>query len=64
MAKTPGFITLQDHKDNFESDPKCRLINPAKSELGKVSQTILDNINNRLRAKLDRKQNKPHILII
>ena len=52
MAKTPAFITLKDHKDNFETNPKCRLINPSKSELGKVSKTILDNINNRLREVL------------
>ena len=46
MAKTPAFINLKDH------NPKCRLINPSKSELGKVSKTILDNINNRLREVL------------
>ena len=33
MAKKPAFITLKDHKENFESSPKCRLINPAKPEL-------------------------------
>ena len=52
MAQTPAFITLKDHKDNFDSHPKCRLINPAKSELGKVSKIILDEINNKLRSKL------------
>ena len=35
MAKKPAFITLKDHKDNFKSNRKCRLINPSKSELGK-----------------------------
>ena len=29
----------------------CHLINPAKSELGKVSKAILDNINNQIRAQ-------------
>ena len=52
MAQTPAFITLKDHKDNFDSHPKCRLINPAKSELGKVSKIILDEINNKSRSKL------------
>ena len=23
MAETEAFITLKDHKDNFESNPKC-----------------------------------------
>ena len=50
MAETEAFITLKDHKDNFESNPKCRLINPAKSELGKVSKVILDSINQEIRS--------------
>ena len=29
-----AFITLKDHKENFENNPKCRLINPAKSQIG------------------------------
>ena len=41
---SPCFITLKDHKDNFQSNPKCRLINPAKSNLGKVSASILKRI--------------------
>ena len=44
IAKQQAFITLKDHKDNFANHPPCRLINPAKSELGKVSKQILDNI--------------------
>ena len=43
-----AFITLKDHKDGFETTPKCRLINPAKSEVGRVSKMILENINNRI----------------
>ena len=31
-----AFITLKDYKENFNINPKCRLINPAKSELGKM----------------------------
>ena len=50
MNETPVFISLKDHKQNFENHTKCRLINPAKSKLGKVSKTILDNINNKIRA--------------
>ena len=45
LAKTPAFITLKDHKDNFQSSLHCRLINPSKSELGKVSKSIVENIN-------------------
>ena len=47
----PAFITLKDHKDNFRTKPKCRLINPAKPEIGKVSKFHLDNINQIIRKK-------------
>ena len=48
-SENPAFITLKDHKPNFENHPKCRLINPSKSSLGKVSKVILDRINNDIR---------------
>ena len=52
MAKQQAFITLKDHKDNFANRPTCRLINPAKSKLGKVSKQILDRIlNSEIRTK-------------
>ena len=37
-AKREAFITLKDHKPNFANNPTCRLINPAKSEIGKISK--------------------------
>ena len=40
-AEREAFITLKDHKDNFKSNPSCRLINPAKSEVGIVCKRIL-----------------------
>ena len=49
MAKKEAFITLKDHKDDFIINPKYRLVNPAKSELGKVSKTIIENINNKVK---------------
>ena len=32
LAKNPAFITLKNHKENFEASFFCRLINPSKSE--------------------------------
>jgi hypothetical protein len=49
MASKDAFVTLKDHKENFETNPKCRLINPAKSELGKISKIVLDDINTQIR---------------
>ena len=37
-AQRDAFITLKDHKDYFKNHPKCRLINPAKSEIGIISK--------------------------
>ena len=45
LAPKESFITLKDHKDNFQNNPTCHLINSTKSELGKVSKQILDKIN-------------------
>ena len=44
-ADKDAFITLKDHKPNFANKPTCRLINPTKSEIGKVSKKIFDRIN-------------------
>ena len=51
MAQRQAFISLKDHKENFQNNPKCRLINPAKNNLGLVSKQILDGINNTIRSK-------------
>ena len=47
-ANKAAFITLKDHKPNFTNKPTCRLINPTKSEIGKVSKGILDRINSNI----------------
>ena len=50
MDSTGAFILLKDHKPNFETNLPRRLINPAKSCVGKISKTILDGINSSLRS--------------
>ena len=52
-AEKTGFITFKDHKPNFERKLPCRLINPAKSELGKVSSVMLQEINECVRQKAE-----------
>ena len=51
-GKNEYFITLKDHKPNFKNNPKARLINPAKNEIGWISKNILDKINHQLRGSL------------
>ena len=47
-GKNNCFITLKDHKENFQNNPKVRLINPAKNEIGRISKNMLDKINKEL----------------
>jgi hypothetical protein len=48
LPEKPAYVTLKDHKENFRTHPTCRLINPTKSEIGKISKQLLDNINKRV----------------
>ena len=52
LPKTECFITLKDHKDNFYNKPTCRLINPTKNELGKISKQMIEGINQKLLKEL------------
>ena len=49
LAPRDAYITLKDHKDDFQANPKCRLINPSKGELGIVSRKKLQEINAQMR---------------
>ena len=33
---------MKDHKSNFPLNVECRLLNPDKNELGKISKSILE----------------------
>ena len=56
LAESNAFVTIKDHKDNFPNTIKCRLINPAKSEIGIMSRTHLQAINNCIRGKTNLNQ--------
>ena len=56
LAKAEALITLKDHKDNFCSHPTCHLLNPCKSELGKISKSILEEVNNTIKMTLNLNQ--------
>ena len=53
LAEAPAYVTLKDHKENFRSKPSCRLINPSKNEIGKISKIILEKIHKKLLKELD-----------
>ena len=56
LASKQAFITIKDHKENFKNNTKCRLINPMKSEIGKISQKKLQDITRALRNILNLNQ--------
>ena len=48
-SESNAFITIKDHKEGFPNSIKCRIINPASNNLGRVSKRILDKINGKCR---------------
>ena len=51
-----GYITVKDHKSCFPNTIKVQLINPCKPEIGKISKSMLQNINNIIRENEGLKQ--------
>ena len=47
------FIRLKDHKSDFKTNPECWLINPAKTQIGRVSKIIVQDICDSLRPALN-----------
>ena len=45
MQESECYITVKDHKEDFPHKISCRLINPSKWDIGKLSKIILDEIN-------------------
>ena len=50
-ATTECYVTLKDHKKNFTATQPCRLINPAKADIGRVAKIKLQEINREVRMK-------------
>ena len=51
-AKQDAFIALKGHKLNFANNPTCRLINPTKTEIGKIGKQTFDRINKNVTTNL------------
>ena len=49
-SESNAFLTIKDRKQEFPNTIKCRIINPASNNLGKVSKRVLDKINTKCRA--------------
>ena len=46
-----AFLTLKDHKEDFQENPKVRLINPTKPDIGKVAKKYLENMIDEIKIK-------------
>ena len=44
LQQQDAFITFKDHKPGFPNKPKCRVINPSKTNIGQVAKKILDQL--------------------
>ena len=51
MQETEAFITVKDHKEGFPHTLSFRLIDPSKSDIGKISKSILDKTNKAIVSK-------------
>ena len=45
MQEAETFLTVKDQKERFPHTLTFRLINPSKSDIGKISQSLLEIIN-------------------
>ena len=55
-VESDAFLTIKDHKPNFPGRVQCRLINPAKSNIGKISKAILENTVKDIKARTNHNQ--------
>ena len=55
LDKNEACVAIKDHKEGLPNKISCRLINPSKTDIGKMSKQILDSVNNNIR----KKQSKP-----
>ena len=52
LKESPPSISIKDHKTDFPKRTSCRLINPTRSNMGKISKRILDKINKKIRLSI------------
>ena len=45
LQESEAYSTVKDHKDGFPNKISCRLKNPSKTDIGKISKSILDRVN-------------------
>ena len=51
LDENEAYVTIKDHKEGFPDKISSRLINPSKTDIGKISKQILDRISNNMLEK-------------
>ena len=49
MALQESFLTIKDHKEDFPGKLSFRLIDPAESNVGRISKSVLDRVDSKVR---------------
>ena len=65
MQENETFITIKDHKEWFPNHMSCRLLNPSKANIGKISKVLLAKINLSVLSspKINQWKNKSSVII-
>ena len=65
MQENETFITIKDHKEWFPNHMSCRLLNPSKANIGKISKVLLAKINLSILSspKINQWKNKSSVII-
>ena len=48
LERNEVYLTIKDHKQNFQTNPSFRPIRPTKINIGKICKTMLDQINRKI----------------
>ena len=59
-----SFITIKNHKENFDNHPTVQLINPAKDEHASISKLILEKLSKKISQKFKLNQWKNTDVVI
>ena len=51
LDENEAHVSIKDHKEEFPDKISCWLINPSKTDIGKISKQTLDRINNTILEK-------------
>ena len=59
-SKNELSVTLKDYKANCRNKPTCRLVNPRKAEIGRISKDVMIEKNKNIVHTVEAKLNIKH----